>query len=422
MNRLEAALGTSKPFSSVSVWIDRLSSEAYKEDDYEGIIELVDAINIQSTGPAEASRALRKKLKYGSVHGQKRALTMLRATVENGGPRYQTSFADPQLVERIKLMSQDPLVDASVRKKLMRLLLQWQIQYKSEPTMRHVAGLYAACGGGRKSDAQLKSEAAEAFRKRKEEEDRQRQIRSDQKAAQRLQKEEDKRKAKQRGNQPRVVFNFEKEKPQILSSLATSQQAATSLVNALQHVNREKENVSDNERVKHYLAAVKAERKKIVRYVQLVRDEEFLGGLISANDQIILSLQLYDKLLKPADVDSDDEPLAAISNKTAAQREQERIAAEDAEIEIVRKRIADAHLDLPEGQLDQLQDRQRMRIERHNSYRSSIRSGVEGGHSGPVRDLIDLDFDAADSHSAGQATHHTRGHTGTLKAAIERGR
>ena len=41
--------------------------------------ELVEAINIQSTGPAEASRALRKKLKYGSVHGQKRALTVRRS-------------------------------------------------------------------------------------------------------------------------------------------------------------------------------------------------------------------------------------------------------------------------------------------------------------------------------------------------------
>jgi hypothetical protein len=52
----------------------------------------------------------------------------------------------------------------------------------------------------------------------------------------------------------------------ILSSLATSQQAATSLVNALQHVNREKESVADNERVQRYLAQVKTERKKIVRY------------------------------------------------------------------------------------------------------------------------------------------------------------
>jgi hypothetical protein len=52
----------------------------------------------------------------------------------------------------------------------------------------------------------------------------------------------------------------------ILSTLATSQQAATALVNALQHVNREKESVTVNERVQLYLGRVKVERKKVVRY------------------------------------------------------------------------------------------------------------------------------------------------------------
>jgi hypothetical protein len=137
---------------------------------------------------------------------------MLGALVENCGPRFQTTFADPQLVERIKLMSQDPLVDASVRKKLMRMLLSWHYQFRNEPTMRQVASLYSACGGGKKSDAQLKSEAAEAYRKRKGLEDRERQLRIDQKAAERLQKEEDQRQAKERkkGGNKRPVFDFQK--------------------------------------------------------------------------------------------------------------------------------------------------------------------------------------------------------------------
>lgn len=177
------------------------------------IPELVEAINIQSTGPTEASRQLRKKLKYGTVHGQKRALTMLNALVENCGPRFQSTFADAQLVERIKLMSQDPLVDASVRKKLMRVLLSWQNHFKGEPSMRLVAGLYSACGGGKKSDAQLKSDAAEAYRRRKSLEDRERQVRMDQKAAERLAKEEELKRAKEKkkgGNVKRPTFDFEK--------------------------------------------------------------------------------------------------------------------------------------------------------------------------------------------------------------------
>jgi hypothetical protein len=177
------------------------------------IPELVEAINIQSSGPTEASRQIRKKLKYGSVHGQKRAISMLSALVENCGPRFQTTFADAQLIERIKLMSQDPLVDASVRRKLMRMLLSWHHQFRNEPSMRIVANLYSACGGGRKSDAQMKSEAAEAYRARKGLDDRERQIRIDQKAAERLQKEEDQRQAKERkkgGKKPVSTFDFQK--------------------------------------------------------------------------------------------------------------------------------------------------------------------------------------------------------------------
>jgi len=49
------------------------------------IPELVEAINLQQTGPTEASRAIRKKLKYGSVHGQKRGLTVSSFLVM-GGP------------------------------------------------------------------------------------------------------------------------------------------------------------------------------------------------------------------------------------------------------------------------------------------------------------------------------------------------
>lgn len=203
-----------------------------------------------------------------------------------------------------------------------------------------------------------------------------------------------------------------------MSTLATSQQAATALVNALQHVNREKESVVDNERVQTYLGRVKTERKKVVRYIQLVKDEEYLGGLISANDQIILSLELYDKLSKTADVDSDDdEPLANIKGgKSAAERAHDRAEAEEAEIALVQKRLAAAHLG--ESELEALQGNQRYRIQRHNSHRSqSIRSGQSGiTGDGHMRDLMDLNFDDQASSHPSQSTSAARSSTqgGTL--------
>lgn len=54
------------------------------------IPELTEAITLQGGGPTEAARCVRKQLKYGSVHGQKRTLTILGALVENAGPRFQS--------------------------------------------------------------------------------------------------------------------------------------------------------------------------------------------------------------------------------------------------------------------------------------------------------------------------------------------
>ena len=51
-----------KPYSAVTVQIDRLTSEQFEEDDYGGIIDLIEVIRIQGSGPTEAARAIRKKL------------------------------------------------------------------------------------------------------------------------------------------------------------------------------------------------------------------------------------------------------------------------------------------------------------------------------------------------------------------------
>jgi hypothetical protein len=51
-----------KPYSAVTVLVERLTSEEYEENDYSGLPDLIEAIKLQDTGPAEASRAIRKKL------------------------------------------------------------------------------------------------------------------------------------------------------------------------------------------------------------------------------------------------------------------------------------------------------------------------------------------------------------------------
>jgi hypothetical protein len=46
----------------VTVQIEVLTGEQYEIEDSSGIVDLIEAIRIQSSGPTEASRALRKKL------------------------------------------------------------------------------------------------------------------------------------------------------------------------------------------------------------------------------------------------------------------------------------------------------------------------------------------------------------------------
>lgn len=51
-----------KPYTAITVQIDRLTSEQYDTDDWSGIPDLVEVIRLQDSGPTEAARALRKKL------------------------------------------------------------------------------------------------------------------------------------------------------------------------------------------------------------------------------------------------------------------------------------------------------------------------------------------------------------------------
>lgn len=51
-----------KPYTAITVQIDRLTSEQYNADDMSGIPDLIEVIRLQAEGPTEAARAIRKKL------------------------------------------------------------------------------------------------------------------------------------------------------------------------------------------------------------------------------------------------------------------------------------------------------------------------------------------------------------------------
>jgi len=114
-----------KPYSSVSVHVERLTVETYDEDDFSGIPDLIEVVRLQASGPTEAARAIRKKLKYGDVHRQLRALTILDGLLQNGGNRLQrTILSDGPLLERLRIAAVDPVSDPDVQKKCKDLFGQ----------------------------------------------------------------------------------------------------------------------------------------------------------------------------------------------------------------------------------------------------------------------------------------------------------
>ncbi|KAG6817735.1 hypothetical protein H0H87_004526 [Tephrocybe sp. NHM501043] len=289
------AFGREKPHSSITDWVDILTASGIEDEAYDGIPELVDSINLQAAGPAEASRAIRKKLKHGNAHQQYRALVYLQ------GPA--ASFADGQLTDAIKNLSVDRTAEKKVRKKLLAVLAAWHEQFKNDPSMSVIAGLYKQCNrDGRRQSYQdvahligmpmedkKKEEKKEAKRAAKKEKEQ---------AKERKAEEERQRRARQNTtNTQRTPFVFEKDKPKVLSSIVDASQASSNLVNAIRLVNPETDDIRTNERVQECLAKAKLVRKPVIRYIQLVENEELIGTLIETNERIMAALETYDKIL-----------------------------------------------------------------------------------------------------------------------------
>lgn len=131
-----------KPYSAVTVNVENLTSEDYEEDDLSGIPDLVEVIKLQATGPAEAARAIRKKLKYGSVHRQLRALTILDGLIQNAGARFQRTFADEMLLERLRVCGTADLSDPKVKAKCRVLFRSWAAEYKNVRGLERLAALH----------------------------------------------------------------------------------------------------------------------------------------------------------------------------------------------------------------------------------------------------------------------------------------
>jgi hypothetical protein len=332
-----------KPYSSISVHIERLTSENYDEDDLAGIPDLIEVIRLQGSGPTEAARALRKKLKYGNVHRQLRALTILDGLLQNGGPRFQRAiFYDEPLLERLRIAATDPLSDPDVREKCKVLFGQWAASSKTSPELAGAAALYKqlpkktkALGDRREQSKVLRENEEESRREDPFAAEDDEEPSSPEETTRRpsvLTKASGPasprtsishipqpihlsagptfgfgRSSKKDKKNKRKGFNLEREKPAMLQSIAASSVASTNLSNALKLVNREDKRVSEDPEVMSRFETCKQLRRHILRYIQYVESDDFLGGLIHANEELVTALMAFEVMDKSVDDDSDSE-------------------------------------------------------------------------------------------------------------------
>ena len=270
-----------------------------------------------------------------------RALTILDGLIQNAGTRFQRSFADEPLLERLRVAGTDSLSDAEVKAKCRTLFGQWAVSYKSTPGMEGVAALYKQLPKHKKTFTQEQSrvirETAAPAEDDEDEADHSghRQTNSLGGSSSRTIPVHPSVAVSNRPTlsptassftsyirKPKIVktkpFNFEKEKPVIKAAIGEASFTSTSLMNAMKLVDREKKRVSEDPTVEKYFQECKQLRRRVLGYIQRVSDESFLGSLLQANDTLVEALMTWEVLDKSVEDDSDSEDDASSSRQGTA--------------------------------------------------------------------------------------------------------
>ncbi|KAJ5915788.1 hypothetical protein N7454_010929 [Penicillium verhagenii] len=304
---------SSKPYSAVTVQIEVLTSETYEVEDSSGIVDLIEVIRIQSSGPTEASRALRKKLKYGNLHRQLRALVILDFLIQNAGERFLRGFADEPLLERLRIAGTDSVSDPLVKQKCKVLFGQWAVTYKDTPGMAKIAALYRQLPTRKQPAMQAKAKVLREGSSNQPAMGHTVSVSAGNGPSTPLSSPKHKSKPKKDKREKKLSisagrsFNLERERPEILQTLASASVASTNLLNALKLVNRETTRVSEDAECINRFEKCKKLRHQILRYIQHIESEEFLGGLIHANEELVEALMSFEVLDKSVDYDSDSD-------------------------------------------------------------------------------------------------------------------
>ena len=116
------------------------------------------------------------------------------------------TFTDGQLTEALKYLASGSSADPLVKRKVLAVLASWHTQFKDDPSMKVVAGLFRECRAAERSVAETTQnlssmgmyDTSEADKKKAERE------------ARKAKKEEDRKRKEREAQQSRPTFVFAK--------------------------------------------------------------------------------------------------------------------------------------------------------------------------------------------------------------------
>lgn len=333
-----------KPFTSITVKVNQLCKIREDNESIELYLgDLLSLISLQSTGPSEAARALRKNIKYGNNSEAKLAMNLLELLVLNGGLSIGKAFAsDDKLISVIRSvlkgsnasLSRDPYDEETVQT-MRAIAIGWSSELKDLPGLQPLANLYKDIPKTRSRNhfnevatrGALNTVPAESLLNNSL---MQKNASSLEKVAPRRPKtlspslpvsesfrtskraHSNKRRDKKSKAYADLEFkipqiNYKVEAPKIRSTIADCQTNATALENSILALPPNM-NAELDPSVQNWFKKCKATRRSVLRYLQFVGagnvaakdqdvrklDEEFLGSLIAANDQLVCALKRYD--------------------------------------------------------------------------------------------------------------------------------
>ncbi|EGW32814.1 uncharacterized protein SPAPADRAFT_60159, partial [Spathaspora passalidarum NRRL Y-27907] len=317
--------------------------------------DLLELIKIQpSSGAKEAARAVRKKIKYGEgVQEQLRALQILELLVLNSGTAIGKIIArDDKLIDVLQGIirgngktGDGVAYDKRVKSRVVAMAKGWKHELADMgDEYKYMQGLYKTIPGAKRRDRErersergndredsydIPDDSRDAFndesadvspprtpRRRRRETPRETPRDTPQDSAREIPKEDKKSKKKSKKKKGIVYadqefeipqINYKVEAPKIRDLLASSYTHSTTLSNLLLQLPGG-ESPLDNDKCLDEFQNCKKIRRKILHYLQYVGagsssakssevaalDEEFLGSLISANEQLVEVFKKFD--------------------------------------------------------------------------------------------------------------------------------